>query len=139
MFKASMVKSCIVKELKKQYPKVVVYKEKREQNMANPCFFVRILDTDQSKTTLAITQRNLLVNVRYISDEKLEVMDEVANTLFSILPELSDEVIKLRAKSIKGNVQDGVLQMYIEYAVSLIRPEEGTKMASMESKEGVKQ
>ena len=139
MFKASMVKSCIVKALKKQYPKVVVYKEKREQNMASPCFFVRILDTDQSKKTLAITQRNLLVNVRYISDEKLEVMDEVANTLFSILPELSDDTIKLRAKSIKGNVQDGVLQMFIEYAVNLIRPDEGTKMASMENKEGVKQ
>lgn len=139
MFKASMVKSCIVKALKKEYPDVKVYKERQEQNMADPCFFVRILDTDQSIKTLAITQRELLVNVRYISSEKLEVMDEVANTLFAILPVLSDENIKLRAKSIKGNVQDGVLQMFIEYGVSLIRPMEGTKMASVESKEGVKQ
>lgn len=139
MFKASMVKSCIVKALKKNYPDVKVYKERQDQNMADPCFFVRILDTDQNKKTLAITQRDLLVNVRYISSGKLEVMDEVANTLFTILPVLSDENIKLRAKSIKGNVQDGVLQMFIEYGVSLVHSESGTKMASVESKEGVKQ
>lgn len=139
VFESENIKSCLIKVLKKEFPKIIVYKEKQQQGLKLPCFFVRHLDIEQKKETLKTTKRAYLMNVRYMSDGSLTSIDEIANRLLHVLQFPQDDHVKLRAQSLKCSEQEGVLQFFVEYNLRLKENKEIIPMKELQTKEGVKQ
>lgn len=138
-FDSENVKSCLIRAIKKEFPKMSIYKEKQQQGFKSPCFFVRYLDMEQEKETLAITKRTYLVNVRYMSSDSLTHIDEIADRLLHLLQSPQDDHVLLRARSLKCSVQEGVLQVFVEYDLRLKENKEKIPMKELQTKEGVKQ
>ena len=138
-YKPELIKSCVEKVLNESFPNIKVYKDIQE-GMENPCFFISVIEVNQKRETLSITSRTHTLSIQYQSSEKSVVSDEVISELFSILPIIHDENLKLKANSIKSSVENGILQVLVEYSVKLRRSQNNEiKMTKVKGKEGVKQ
>lgn len=138
-FKPEMIKSCVEKALNERYPNIKVYKDIQE-GMENPCFYIGIIGVSQKKETLTTTKRTHTLCVQYRSTEKAVITDGVISDVFSILSTVHDESLTLKANSMSSSIENGVIQILIEYSIKLKRSyEDEIKMKKVKGKEGVKQ
>ena len=111
----------ITTELKSKYRDCKVYTEKVPQNFAEPCFFIRQLDSDYSQVGLsAKKEQNFLFTVRYFPEAKDEALEEchgVGNRLMQLLEMVSIRNQLIRSSGIRYNVQDKVLHFFIGFDI----------------------
>lgn len=137
---SSTIVSTITRTLKDNFPKYLIYKDKKLQGLKKPCFFVFILNSEQSKFNKDIFTRESLINVRFHSDYDRTDIDEIAFELLDILSDIQNGELILRPiREITYEVTDGVLQMFIPYKIRVFRQNDtGVNMNTLESKGVIK-
>lgn len=126
---------------RKEY--LAIYKEKQEQNLQRPCFFVLELNTTQDKEMNDNFTRSYLINVRYHPQSsercKYEKCAEIGNLLSYHLTEINEADGMIRGSNIKYEIVDEILHFSVTYKVRIRKEAEPVvKQQTLESKERVK-
>lgn len=144
------IKSAVAIRIKNYFafegmPQPKIYKEKLVQRMAKPCFFIWVMDVSQEKTGANTFSRNYQINIRFHlpenTDKEYEVFAEVGNKLLEILATIDLEIVDdvlgnvlkpVRGKQMSFNIQDGVLQLFVTYAIRAKQFTDGEKPPKMQ-------
>lgn len=134
------VKSAISKALSINYPGIKIYKNKVNQGMQRPCFFIAQIETECTKEAKDRRKINYLVNIRYHKDNATRTeLDEIGFNLLDILESLEDKETIAYAKNSRYEIVDDVLQFFTTYSISMIREKApGIKMNDLNVNGGLK-
>lgn len=114
--------SSISKVLSRNYPECKIYKNKVEQGMCMPCFFVSHLEGTQEKQGKNIFERAYFMNIRYHTKNPIRTnLDEIGFELMGLLDLLIDEEFKAFGNNIRFEIVDDVLQFFVTYKVRLYK------------------
>ncbi|WP_338630575.1 phage tail terminator family protein [Clostridium baratii] len=131
--------SAITRTLKDNFPNCTIYKDKKMQGLKKPCFFVFKLNSEQEKYNKYIFNRDLLINIRYMNEGNRSELEEVEFNLQMILNYIEKYDIKLVPRSIKSEIIDDVLQVFVSYSIRVMEIKEIEEtMNSIESKGVIK-
>ncbi|MGL4875176.1 MAG: phage tail terminator family protein [Clostridium sp.] len=121
--------SLLSRKIKDNYPDCKIYKDKKLQGLKRPCFFIFNLNTEQNKENFLINNRDIFINIRYLTDEGREGLDKVGFELISLVEKLEIEGFNLRPKKINYEIQEDAMQMFISYSLRVYEElEEEIKM-----------
>lgn len=116
------IKSAIAKMLANSFPDKTIYKNKVEQGMKRPCFFISQLNGMQEKESRNLYRRTYLMNIRYHKDNPTRTeLDEIGFELLGLLNELKDEDLFVFGSDAKYEIVDDVLQFFITYKVRVVK------------------
>lgn len=132
------IKKCITLNLKTLFSDINIYKDTVKQGLTYPCFFVRLIESDQEKKG-HFYHRSYMFTIRYHADPKLEnVSDElerVQDMLCESLPVIRNDGLVLKCNP-RFEISDGVLHVFCDYTLRLTKEVEEIKMSEIDKIEG---
>ena len=135
------IKSSIAKVLVMNYSDVKIYKNKVEQGISLPCFFISQIDTEFEKKARNRFEINYLMNIRYHSNNATRTnLEEIALNLFDILETLNIEGSRpIYGRKLRYEVVDDILQFFVSYKLTVRRDlSTEIKMNELDLKGGIK-
>jgi hypothetical protein len=121
---------------------VTIYIDTVEQGLKKPCFFIRLLKSDQIKLIGNKYDMKNFFDVLYIPENESKCakeLNQVSETLYDVLEYITLESGLIRGTKMKGEARDNVLHFFINYDIGVCRQGETTEnMEEYILKEGVK-
>lgn len=99
------------------FPNVNIYGEEIKQGFKEPCFFVKVLDSDMSKELGRRYKENLDFDVHYFSDKEDINSDcfYIVDRLCEVLESIEVNGLRFGANKMKHEVIDGVLHFTLQF------------------------
>lgn len=108
-----------------------VHVEKMPQDFEEPCFFIKLIDSDEDQLIDNRYYRKNAFDVAYFNDNNNKDLYKKANELTDILEYVKLENGNLlRGTGRKSEIVDGVLHFIVSYDYTVLKPRE--KQALME-------
>lgn len=118
-------------KLNKEFPNINIYDEEVKQGFEGPCFFIKVLKSEQSKELNIRYKKSIYFDVSYFTDKEEINLDclEVTNKLYEVLEYVSVDKDLYRASNMEHEIIDGVLHFFLQFNYKVVREvEEVTKM-----------
>lgn len=131
------MKSCITKNIFKIFDGVSIYKDDVSQGLKAPCFFIRLLESEQEKRG-PFYERYYTFILRYHAKDKASSseLERIQDVIYEHMLILHDADFVLRCNKPRCQIQDGVLHVTLEYKLKLLKQEEANPMQSIDEIKG---
>ena len=144
MLIGEVIRSAIVVKLKEKFPAITVYKEKIEQGLQFPHFFVLPLNTSRVKELRDKGWIYYQVNVRYRPTQdfnsKYGILEQMGIDLLDALELITVAGYPLRGYGMNYEIVDGVLQFFINFRMRVNKEQEIiAKMETLENSAEIKE
>lgn len=144
MLQGDLIKSALAKKLAALFPDVTVYKEKIEQGLKYPSFFVLQLNTSKTDDLRPFAWLDYQMNIRYRPNKdynsKRSELDQLGLDMMLGLEEIEVEGRPVRGRDISYQIVDGVLQFFINFRMRIKKEEgDGQKMLELENSAYIKE
>lgn len=140
---SDLVKSAISEKLSTSYPIVDIYKEKVEEGLTYPSFFINQVSIEPIHIHRNKYIYEFMMNINYMvnpsSLTKYKDLDNVGCELIDVLEKITIGNIPIKGKLISVGKQDDVEILVITYSIPVTEePINGIKMAILDSNEYIK-
>ncbi|MBH0330126.1 hypothetical protein ABH14_10020 [Brevibacillus brevis] len=118
------IKYALIKKLDSRDPELPVHDEQVQQGFKEPCFFVLMLNSDQTKEVDRRYRKALLFDVHYFPADTLEKKSEchrVAEQLYEQLEYVEYDGNLYRGQNMRHEVVGDVLHFFVSFDVHLMR------------------
>lgn len=144
MLAGDLIKSALARRLAALFPGITIYKEKVEQGLKYPSFFILQLNVTQERDLRPYRWLNFQMNIRYrpIKDynSKRSELDQLGLDMLDGLEEVEVEGKPLRGRDMNYEIIDGVLQFFINFRMRVKKEQEaGQKMLELENSAYIKE
>ena len=129
------IRIAIQQALDNDYPNIEIYSESIEQGFEVPCFFVKLISSNQDKQLNNRYKQSLLFDVHYFSDKEEDLNKDcldVADNLYRALEYVEIDGHKYRALKMNHKVTDGVLHFMLKFNYNILKVIEHNKMKELE-------
>ena len=129
------IRIAIQQALDNDYPNIEIYSESIEQGFEVPCFFVKLISSNQDKQLNNRYKQSLLFDVHYFSDKEVDLNKDcldVAVNLYRVLEYVEIEGHKYRSLKMNHKVVDGVLHFMLKFNYNILKVIEHNKMKELE-------
>lgn len=109
--------------LDKEFPNINIHGEEIEQGFEEPCFFIKVLSSGQSKELNRRYKKNISFDIHYFSDKEdinLDCLD-MADKLYEVLEYLNVNDNLYKAIGMTHEVIDGVLHFFLEFNYHVLK------------------
>ena len=141
---AKEIKDSIAKQIdtifENKYP---VYDRSISQSLDKPCFFIKVLDGDESRT-IGIKDRYYkkslhIVITGYTLDGDTDILNDMMDKLYDLEIVTLSDGSKILASKLSHKVEDGVLIFFVDYKLSIKKTNNNpTKLDDYDLNGGVK-
>ncbi|WP_394874958.1 phage tail terminator family protein [Clostridium neonatale] len=135
MISINDIRIAIQQALDNDYPNIEIYSESIEQGFEVPCFFVKLISSNQDKQLNNRYKQSLLFDVHYFSDKEEDLNKDcldVADNLYRALEYVEIDGHKYRALKMNHKVTDGVLHFMLKFNYNILKVIEYKKMKELE-------
>ncbi|CAI3202793.1 MULTISPECIES: DUF6838 family protein [Clostridium] len=135
MISINDIKIAIQQALDNSYPNIEIYSESIEQGFDVPCFFVKLISSNQDKQLNNRYKQSLLFDVHYFSDKEEDLNKDcldVADNLYKALEYVEVNGHKYRSLKMNHKVEDGVLHFMLKFNYNILKVIEHNKMKELE-------
>lgn len=144
MLAGDLIKSALARRLAALFPGITIYKEKVEQGLKYPSFFILQLNVTQEGDLRPYKWLNFQMNIRYRPtkdyNSKRSELDQLGLDMIDGLEEVEVEGKPLRGRDMNYEIIDGVLQFFINFRMRVKKEQEaGQKMLELENSVYVKE
>ena len=144
MLVGEVIRSAVVVKLKQKFPNITVYKEKIEQGLQFPHFFVLPLNTSREKELREKGWISYQLNVRYRPTQdfnsKYGELEQIGTDLLDVLELVTVAGYPLRGYGMNYQIVDGVLQFFINFRMRVKQEQEiNAKMETLENSAEIKE
>lgn len=129
------IRIAIQQALDNAYPNIEIYSESIEQGFEIPCFFVKLISSNQDKQLNNRYKQSLLFDVHYFSDKEEDLNKDyldVAVNLYRALEYVEIKGHKYRALKMNHKIVDGVLHFMLKFNYNILKVIEHNKMKELE-------
>lgn len=129
------IRIAIQQALDNAYPNIEIYSENIEQGFEVPCFFVKLISSNQDKQLNNRYKQSLLFDVHYFSDKEEDLNKDcldVADNLYKVLEYVVVNGHKYRSLKMNHKVVDGVLHFMMKFNYNILKVIEYKKMKELE-------
>lgn len=130
------IKYALIKQLASRDPELPVYDEQVQQGFQEPCFFVLMLNSGQTKEVDRRYRRALLFDVHYFPADTLDKKSEcnkVAEQLYEQLEYVEYDGNLYRGQNMRHEVVGDVLHFFVSFDIHLMREKPSVpKMRTLE-------
>ena len=117
------------------FPELDIYTKGVTQKLGPPCFFIKLIQTERTARVGSRAYREHSFDVHFFPEDREDndKMMDMADCLEEILllVKLQDGTMA-HGKSLKSEIIDGVLHVYVDYNLFTVRKEEKEKMEKLE-------
>ncbi|MFV3013534.1 DUF6838 family protein [Clostridium botulinum] len=117
--------------LDKEFPNINIYGEEIKQGFEEPCFFIKVLSSEQGKELNIRYKKNISFDIHYFSDKEDINSDcnDMADRLYEVLEYVKANNSLYRANEMTYEVIDGVLHFMLQFNYHVLKEiEEAPKM-----------
>lgn len=144
MLAGDLIKSALARRLAALFPGITIYKEKVEQGLKYPSFFILQLNVTQEGDLRPYKWLNFQMNIRYRPtkdyNSKRSELDQLGLDMLDGLEEVEVEGKPLRGRDMNYEIIDGVLQFFINFRMRVKKEQEaGQKMLELENSAYIKE
>lgn len=144
MLAGDLIKSALARRLAALFPGITIYKEKVEQGLKYPSFFILQLNVTQEGDLIPYRWLNFQMNIRYRPtkdyNSKRSELDQLGLDMLDGLEEVEVEGKPLRGRDMNYEIIDGVLQFFINFRMRVKKEQEaGQKMLELENSAYIKE
>lgn len=144
MLAGDLIKSALARRLAALFPGITIYKEKVEQGLKYPSFFILQLNVTQEGDLRTYRWLNFQMNIRYRPtkdyNSKRSELDQLGLDMLDGLEEVEVEGKPLRGRDMNYEIIDGVLQFFINFRMRVKKEQEaGQKMLELENSAYIKE
>lgn len=143
MLIGEVIRSAIVVKLRELFPDITVYKEKIEQGIRYPHFFILPLNTTYEKELGLRGWVYYQVNIRYRPTQdfnsKYSDLEQVGTDLMWALDTITVAGYPLRGRDMNYQIVDGVLQFFINFRMRIKQEQEIEKMLVLTNSAEIKE
>lgn len=143
MLIGEVIRSAIVVKLRELFPDITVYKEKIEQGIRYPHFFILPLNTTYEKELGLRGWVYYQVNIRYRPTQdfnsKYSDLEQVGTDLMWALDTIAVAGYPLRGRDMNYQIVDGVLQFFINFRMRIKQEQEIEKMLVLTNSAEIKE
>lgn len=144
MLAGDLIKSALARRLAALFPGITIYKEKVEQGLKYPSFFILQLNVTQEGDLRPYRWLNFQMNIRYRPtkdyNSKRSELDQLGLDMLDGLEEVEVEGKPLRGRDMNYEIIDGVLQFFINFRMRVKKEQEaGQKMLELENSAYIKE
>lgn len=144
MLAGDLIKSALARRLAALFPGITIYKEKVEQGLKYPSFFILQLNVTQEGDLRPYRWLNFQMNIRYRPtkdyNSKRSELDQLGLDMLDGLEEVEVEGKPLRGRDMNYEIIDGALQFFINFRMRIKKEEgEGQKMLELENSAYIKE
>lgn len=136
------IKYALIKQLASRDPELPVYDEQVQQGFQEPCFFVLMLNSGQTREVDRRYRRALLFDVHYFPADTLDKKSEcnkVAEQLYEQLEYVEYDGNLYRGQNMRHEVVGDVLHFFVSFSVHLIREKNPkVKMGPLKIERGIR-
>lgn len=135
MISINDIRIAIQQALDNDYPNIEIYSESIEQGFDVPCFFVKLISSNQDKQLNNRYKQSLLFDVHYFSDKEEDLNKDcldVADNLYKALEYVEVNGHKYRSLKMNHKVEDGVLHFMLKFNYNILKVIEHNKMKELE-------
>ncbi len=99
------------------FSEINIYGEEIKQGFEEPCFFIKVLDSDMNKELGRRYKKSVSFNIHYFSDKEDVNTDcfNMADKLYEVLEDIKVNNLGFRASNMKHEVIDGVLHFMLQF------------------------
>lgn len=129
------IRIAIQQALDNAYPNIEIYSENIKQGFEVPCFFVKLISSNQDKQLNNRYKQSLLFDVHYFSDKEEDLNKDcldVADNLYKVLEYVVVNGHKYRSLKMNHKVVDGVLHFMMKFNYNILKVIEYKKMKELE-------
>lgn len=130
----SDIKLGIAEALKTAYPKFDIYTEYLEQGFTDRCFFIERIGSQKSEilcfSDIERYEQTHNFSITCFYDDSKTKLDELSDSLYYTLSEITVSDVKLRGLSMSHSYSDGALVFLVDYKTITVM--EGEKIPEME-------
>lgn len=129
------IRIAIQQALDNAYPNIEIYSENIKQGFEVPCFFVKLISSNQDKQLNNRYKQSLLFDIHYFSDKEEELNKDcldVADNLYKALEYVVVNGHKYRSLKMNHKVVDGVLHFMMKFNYNILKVIEYKKMKELE-------
>ena len=143
MLIGEVIRSAIVVKLRELFPDITVYKEKIEQGIRYPHFFILPLNTTYEKELGLRGWVYYQVNIRYRPTQdfnsKYSDLEQFGTDLMWALDTITVAGYPLRGRDMNYQIVDGVLQFFINFRMRIKQEQEIEKMLVLTNSAEIKE
>lgn len=143
MLIGEVIRSAIVVKLRELFPNITVYKEKIEQGIRYPHFFILPLNTTYEKELGLRGWVYYQVNIRYRPtkdfNSKYSDLEQAGTDLMWALDTITVEGYPLHGRDMNYQIVDGVLQFFINFRMRIKQEQEIEKMLVLKNSAEIKE
>lgn len=143
MLIGEVIRSAIAVRLKELFPDITVYKEKIEQGVRYPHFFILQLNTSKEKDLGDRGWIYYQVNIRYRPtpdfNSKYSDLEQVGTDLMWALDTITVSGYPLRGRDMNYQLVDGTLQFFINFRMRIKQEQEIIKMLTLNNSAEIKE
>lgn len=143
MIVGDLIKSAVAVKLHVSYPELKIYKEKIEQGLKFPHFFILQINTSKIKELRESGWIYYQINVRYRPQQdfnsKYSELEQIGVDLFDTLEYIDVSGWPLRGADMNYQIVDGVLQFFVNYRMRIKKEQELVKMLKLQNSAKIKE
>ena len=144
MLEGDLIKSALARRLGALFPRITVYKEKVEQGLKYPSFFILQLAVNKEDDLRPFQWLNFQMNIRYRPtrdyNSKRSELDQLGLDMMDGLETVEVNGKPLRGRDVNYQIIDGVLQFFINFRMRVKREQEdGNKMLVLDNSAYIKE
>lgn len=144
MLSGDVVKSAVARRLAALFEGVTVYKEKVNQHLKYPHFFILQLNLSREKDLAPFNWLNYQLNIRYRPnknfDSQYSELDQIGLDMLDGLESVEVEGVTLRPTDMNYQIVDGVLQFFINFRMRVNKEQkDGAVMEELFNSANVKE
>ena len=143
MLIGEVIRSAVASKLKNTFLDVTVYKEKIEQGVRYPHFFILPLNTTRERDLGLRGWIYYQVNIRYrlMQDfnSKYADLEQMGIDLMWALDTITVSGFELRGRDMSYQIVDGVLQFFINFRMRIKQEQEMIKMLTLNNSAEIKE
>ncbi|SHE62173.1 phage tail terminator family protein [Clostridium fallax] len=120
--------------LDKEFPNINIYGEEIVQGFEEPCFFIKILDSEQNKELNKRYKRYISFDIHYFSDKEDINSDclDMADKFYELLEYIEVNGDLYRTMNMKHEVVDSVLHFYLNFNFTVIKKDKAVDSVKMQ-------
>jgi hypothetical protein len=109
------LRDAIIGKLKTAFPDHKIYGEKVQQGLKKPCFFITILPGDFTDLSKSMQQREITVDIQYLSEEETNVKNiEMADLLTDLFMKIEFNGLTVNVIEKRFEIVDDILHFFID-------------------------
>ena len=120
------LKDAISITLDNSFPHTKIYTESIKQGFKEPCFFIKVLNSDFDREVGRRYKKHIALDIHYFSDKDKVNRDceYVANKLYELLDYVNVDGGILRSTKKKHTITDGVLHFFLQFNYFVMKEKE---------------